>query len=128
MNTVNNLVQKDKNAAWEAIPADDRRRTLTKLMHAAEETAALVSQNFKKPVEVEVSASNLGMQTTSMNDIACAVFSFYNRLLILEQTLRDSHWMILSCVLFHEMMSLWAISGVLKFFSIRTHFLESQAA
>ncbi|KAJ6656299.1 hypothetical protein lerEdw1_003955 [Lerista edwardsae] len=60
VNTVNNLVQKDKNAAWEAIPADNRRRTLTKLMHAAEETAALVSQSFKKPAEVEVNASDLG--------------------------------------------------------------------
>lgn len=67
MNTVNNFVQKEKNAVWEAIPADDRRRTLTKLMHTAEQTAAMVSQNFKKPTEVKVNASDLGRQKKMNN-------------------------------------------------------------
>ncbi|XP_062993100.1 adhesion G protein-coupled receptor L4 [Elgaria multicarinata webbii] len=60
--TVNNFVQKDKIAVWEAIPADNRRRSLTKLMHAAEQTTALMSQNFPKSTEVEVNASDLALK------------------------------------------------------------------
>lgn len=59
---MNNFVQKDKTAAWEAIPEVNRRRSLTKLLHAAEETTALMSQSFQKTTEVEVNASDLGMQ------------------------------------------------------------------
>lgn len=69
VNTVNNFVQKEKNAVWEAIPADDRRRTLTKLMHTAEQTAAMVSQNFKKPTEVKVNASDLVLKVFSFNTV-----------------------------------------------------------
>ncbi|XP_077189346.1 adhesion G protein-coupled receptor L4 isoform X3 [Paroedura picta] len=62
VNTVNNFVQKDKIAAWEAIPTDNRRRRLTKLIHAAEQTTALVSQNFRKMAEVEINASDLAFK------------------------------------------------------------------
>ncbi|KAM6453603.1 adhesion G protein-coupled receptor L4 isoform 2-T2 [Liasis olivaceus] len=62
VSTVNNFVQEDKKAAWEAVPADNRRRSLTKLMHATEETAAFVSQNFPKMAEVEVNASDLAVR------------------------------------------------------------------
>ncbi|KAL8178413.1 UNVERIFIED_CONTAM: hypothetical protein K2H54_046312 [Gekko kuhli] len=62
VNTVNNFVQKDKIAAWEGIPTDNRRRHLTKLIHAAEQTTALVSQNFRKMAEVEVNASDLAFK------------------------------------------------------------------
>ncbi|XP_063154241.1 adhesion G protein-coupled receptor L4 [Candoia aspera] len=60
--TVNNFVQEDKKAAWEAVPADNRRRSLTKLMHATEETMAFISQNFPKMAEVEVNASDLAVR------------------------------------------------------------------
>nr|XP_056700094.1 adhesion G protein-coupled receptor L4 isoform X3 [Euleptes europaea] len=62
VNTVNNFVQKDKITAWEAIPTDNRRRSLTKLIHAAEQTTALVSQNFRRMTEVEVNASDLAFK------------------------------------------------------------------
>ncbi|KAJ7332560.1 hypothetical protein JRQ81_014740 [Phrynocephalus forsythii] len=62
VSTVNNFVQKNKNAAWEAIPADNRRRTLTKLIHTAEQTTALVAQNFQKATTVEVNASDLALR------------------------------------------------------------------
>ncbi|XP_053103363.1 adhesion G protein-coupled receptor L4 isoform X2 [Hemicordylus capensis] len=62
VDTVNNFVQKNKNAVWEAIPTDNRRRTLTKLMHTVEQTAALVSQNFKMVTEVEVNASDFALK------------------------------------------------------------------
>lgn len=64
VSTVNNFVQEDKKTAWEAIPADNRRRSLTKLMHAAEETTAFLSQNFPKMAEVDVNASDMGTHTT----------------------------------------------------------------
>uniref|UniRef100_A0A8C6V9Z9 Adhesion G protein-coupled receptor L4 n=1 Tax=Naja naja TaxID=35670 RepID=A0A8C6V9Z9_NAJNA len=60
--TVNNFVQEDKKAAWEVVPADNRRRSLTKLIHAAEETTAFLSQNFPKMAEVEVNASDMAVR------------------------------------------------------------------
>lgn len=68
VSSVNNFVQEDKKAAWEAVPADNRRRSLTKLMHAAEETTALLSQNFPKMAEVEVNASDMGMHREPKNN------------------------------------------------------------
>ncbi|XP_032074723.1 adhesion G protein-coupled receptor L4 isoform X1 [Thamnophis elegans] len=62
VSTVNNFVQEDKKTAWEAIPADNRRRSLTKLMHAAEETTAFLSQNFPKMAEVDVNASDMAVR------------------------------------------------------------------
>ncbi|KAH0618475.1 hypothetical protein JD844_017722 [Phrynosoma platyrhinos] len=62
VNTVNNFVQKDKITVWEAIPADNRRRSLTKLIHAAEQTTALMSQNFQATTEVEFNASDLALK------------------------------------------------------------------
>ncbi|XP_026534229.1 adhesion G protein-coupled receptor L4 [Notechis scutatus] len=60
--TVNNFVQEDKKAAWEAVPADNRRKSLTKLIHAAEETTAFLSQNFPKMAEVEVNVSDMAVR------------------------------------------------------------------
>ncbi|XP_039202502.1 adhesion G protein-coupled receptor L4 isoform X2 [Crotalus tigris] len=62
VSSVNNFVQEDKKTAWEAIPADNRRRSLTKLMHTAEETTALLSENFPKMAEVEVNASDMAVR------------------------------------------------------------------
>nr|XP_028588833.1 adhesion G protein-coupled receptor L4 isoform X1 [Podarcis muralis] len=67
INTVNNFVQKDKTAAWEAIPEVNRRRSLTKLLHAAEETTALMSQSFQKTTEVEVNASDLAFKVLAFD-------------------------------------------------------------
>ncbi|XP_061489448.1 adhesion G protein-coupled receptor L4 isoform X3 [Rhineura floridana] len=67
VNTLNNFVQKDKIAAWEAIPEDNRKRSLTKLMHAAEQTTALVSQSFQKMTEVEVNASDLALKVLAFD-------------------------------------------------------------
>lgn len=60
VNTVNNFLQKDKITAWEAIPVDDQRRSLTKLLHTTEQATLLMSQNFKKPTQIDVNASDLG--------------------------------------------------------------------
>nr|XP_008112351.1 PREDICTED: adhesion G protein-coupled receptor L4 isoform X1 [Anolis carolinensis] len=62
VNTVNNFVQKDKITVWEAIPADNRRRSLTKLIHAVEQTTAVMSQNFRRMTEVEFNASDLALK------------------------------------------------------------------
>ncbi|XP_048354676.1 adhesion G protein-coupled receptor L4 isoform X4 [Sphaerodactylus townsendi] len=62
VNTVNNFVQKDKITAWDAIPTDNRRKSLTKLIHAAEQTTAFVSQNFRRMTEVEINASDLAFK------------------------------------------------------------------
>ncbi|KAM6077688.1 adhesion G protein-coupled receptor L4 isoform 3-T4 [Theristicus caerulescens] len=66
VNTVNNFLQKDKITVWEALPVDNQRRSLTKLMHTAEQVMLLMSQNFKKTTQLDVNAS----------DIALKVFAF----------------------------------------------------
>ncbi|KAF1660392.1 Adhesion G protein-coupled receptor L4, partial [Aptenodytes patagonicus] len=66
VNTVNNFLQKDKITVWEALPVDNQRRSLTKLLHTAEQATLLMSQNFKKTTQLDANAS----------DIALKVFAF----------------------------------------------------
>ncbi|XP_053841670.1 adhesion G protein-coupled receptor L4 isoform X3 [Vidua macroura] len=66
VNTVNNFLQKDKITVWEALPVDNQRRSLTKLLHTAEQATLLMSQSFKKTAQLDANAS----------DIALKVFAF----------------------------------------------------
>uniref|UniRef100_A0A8C3TUK5 Adhesion G protein-coupled receptor L4 n=1 Tax=Catharus ustulatus TaxID=91951 RepID=A0A8C3TUK5_CATUS len=66
VNTVNNFLQKDKITVWEALPVDNQRRSLTKLLHTAEQATLLMSQGFKKTAQLDANAS----------DIALRVFAF----------------------------------------------------
>lgn len=60
VNTVNNFLQKDKITAWEALPVDNQRRSLTKLLHTAEQATLLMSQSFKKTAQLDANASDIG--------------------------------------------------------------------
>jgi len=60
VNTVNNFLQKDKMTVWEALPVDSQRRSLTKLLHTAEQATLLMSQNFKKTTQLDANASDIG--------------------------------------------------------------------
>uniref|UniRef100_A0A7N4PYI3 Adhesion G protein-coupled receptor L4 n=1 Tax=Sarcophilus harrisii TaxID=9305 RepID=A0A7N4PYI3_SARHA len=62
VNTVNNLVQKDKITIWDKLSADNRRTSLTKLMHTAEQTMLNMSQNFKKTTQLEINSSDMGLK------------------------------------------------------------------
>ncbi|NXY20167.1 AGRL4 protein, partial [Atrichornis clamosus] len=66
INTVNNFLQKEKITVWEALPVDNQRRSLTKLLHTAEQATLRMSQNFKKTTQLDANAS----------DIALKVFAF----------------------------------------------------
>ncbi|KAF4793109.1 adhesion G protein-coupled receptor L4 [Turdus rufiventris] len=66
VNTVNNFLQKDKITVWEALPVDNQRRSLTKLLHTAEQATLVMSQGFKKTAQLDANAS----------DIALRVFAF----------------------------------------------------
>ncbi|KAI1236723.1 hypothetical protein IHE44_0014976 [Lamprotornis superbus] len=66
VNTVNNFLQKDKITVWEALPVDNQRRSLTKLLHTAEQATLVMSQGFKKTTQLDANAS----------DIALKVFAF----------------------------------------------------
>uniref|UniRef100_A0A8D0EGD6 Adhesion G protein-coupled receptor L4 n=1 Tax=Strix occidentalis caurina TaxID=311401 RepID=A0A8D0EGD6_STROC len=66
VNTVNNFLQKDKITVWEALPVDNQRRSLTKLLHTAEQVTLLMSQNFKKTTQLDANTS----------DIALKIFAF----------------------------------------------------
>ncbi|XP_044531735.1 adhesion G protein-coupled receptor L4 [Gracilinanus agilis] len=62
VNTINNLVQKDKITVWDKLSADNRRTSLTKLMHTAEQTMLSMSQNFKKTTQLEINSSDMGLK------------------------------------------------------------------
>lgn len=60
VNTVNNFLQKDKITVWEALPVDNQRRSLTKLLHTAEQATLVMSQGFKKTAQLDANASDIG--------------------------------------------------------------------
>ncbi|NXN15977.1 AGRL4 protein, partial [Indicator maculatus] len=66
VNTVNNFLQKDKIRVWDALPVDNQRKSLTKLLHSTEQAMLLMSKNFKKTTQLDANAS----------DIALKVFAF----------------------------------------------------
>lgn len=57
---MNNFLQKDKITVWEALPVDNQRQSLTKLLHTAEQATLLMSQNFKKTTQLDANASDIG--------------------------------------------------------------------
>ncbi|XP_069050375.1 adhesion G protein-coupled receptor L4 [Lepisosteus oculatus] len=62
VNTVNNLVERDELVAWNRINTEDRKKTVTKLLHIVEEATLNISQNFKKATEMEVNASDIALK------------------------------------------------------------------
>uniref|UniRef100_A0A7M4FLQ8 Adhesion G protein-coupled receptor L4 n=1 Tax=Crocodylus porosus TaxID=8502 RepID=A0A7M4FLQ8_CROPO len=62
VNTMNNFVQKDKITVWEALPTDNKRKSLTKLMHAVEQGTLRMAQNFKKTMQLDVNTSDLALK------------------------------------------------------------------
>lgn len=57
---MNNFLQKDKITIWEELPIDNQRQSLTKLLHTAEQATLLMSQNFKKTIQLDANASEIG--------------------------------------------------------------------
>lgn len=88
VNTVNNFVQKEKITVWEALPTDNRRTSLTKLMHTAEQATLLMSQNFKKTTQLDVNASEMGkkkkMNVSDTLDVNYTMKFFQYKLLRLK--------------------------------------------
>lgn len=60
MNAANNLVEKDELAAWNQMKAERREETITKLLHAVEESALVLANNYKIPTELRIKAPNMG--------------------------------------------------------------------
>lgn len=62
VNTVNNFVEKDKITVWDKLLAVDKRKSITKLMHAVEQATLDMSQNFKKTTQLYVNASDIELK------------------------------------------------------------------
>ncbi|MBN3308789.1 AGRL4 protein, partial [Amia calva] len=60
--TVNNLVEMDELVAWNRIDTENRKKSITKLLHTVEEATLGISQNFKTTTEMEVHASNVALK------------------------------------------------------------------
>uniref|UniRef100_A0A8D0H3Y5 Adhesion G protein-coupled receptor L4 n=1 Tax=Sphenodon punctatus TaxID=8508 RepID=A0A8D0H3Y5_SPHPU len=61
INTVNNFIQKDRIAVWEVLPMEKQKTSLTKLMHVTEQATLLISQNYKKTIQLDVDTSTVAI-------------------------------------------------------------------
>uniref|UniRef100_H2SDP2 Adhesion G protein-coupled receptor L4 n=1 Tax=Takifugu rubripes TaxID=31033 RepID=H2SDP2_TAKRU len=59
VNAVNNLVEKDELVAWNRMKAERREHTITKLLHAVEESALTLANNYKTPTELQIKATDM---------------------------------------------------------------------
>uniref|UniRef100_A0A8C5QE62 Adhesion G protein-coupled receptor L4 n=1 Tax=Leptobrachium leishanense TaxID=445787 RepID=A0A8C5QE62_9ANUR len=62
VNTVNNLVEKDKITVWKNLTEDNRKKSLTKLLHTMEQAALDLSQNFQRTTLLDANASDLALK------------------------------------------------------------------
>lgn len=53
-------MEKDELVAWSRIKEERREHTITKLLHAVEESALTLANNYKAPAELEIKASEMG--------------------------------------------------------------------
>lgn len=73
MNAVNNLVEKDELVAWNRMKEERREHTITKLLHAVEESALTLANNYRTPTELQIKAADMG--ETVRNTFARAALS-----------------------------------------------------
>ncbi|XP_077133826.1 adhesion G protein-coupled receptor L4 isoform X2 [Ranitomeya variabilis] len=62
VNTVNNLVEKDKISVWKKLTEEKRKKSLTKLLHTTEQLALEMSENFQRTTQVNVDASDMALK------------------------------------------------------------------
>ncbi|KAK1165391.1 adhesion G protein-coupled receptor L4-like [Acipenser oxyrinchus oxyrinchus] len=62
VNTVNNLVEKDELEVWNQLDQEDRKKSVTKLLHTVEQATLSISQNFQKNTQMEVNASDIALK------------------------------------------------------------------
>lgn len=65
MNAANNLVEKDELPAWNRMKEERRERTITKLLHAVEESALMLANNYNIPTELQIKAQDMGETVTN---------------------------------------------------------------
>ncbi|XP_029441955.1 adhesion G protein-coupled receptor L4 isoform X2 [Rhinatrema bivittatum] len=62
VNTVNNFVEKEKITVWNELSEDNRRKSITKLMHTVEQATLHLSKSFKKMTQLDINASDLALK------------------------------------------------------------------
>ncbi|XP_069837611.1 adhesion G protein-coupled receptor L4 isoform X2 [Dendropsophus ebraccatus] len=62
VNTVNNFVEKDKITVWMKLTEENRKKSITKLLHTTEQLAIDMSQNFQKTTQLDVDASDMALK------------------------------------------------------------------
>lgn len=73
VNAVNNLVEKDELVAWNRMKEERREHTITKLLHAVEQSALALANNYKTPTELQIKAPDMGEPVR--NILVCAALS-----------------------------------------------------
>ncbi|XP_047443995.1 adhesion G protein-coupled receptor L4 [Mugil cephalus] len=59
---VNNLVEKDELVAWSRMKEERREHTITKLLHAVEESALSLAKSYKTPTELRIRATEMELK------------------------------------------------------------------
>lgn len=62
-------MEKDELVAWKQMKEERRERTITKLLHAVEESALALANNYKTPTELQIKAADMGEAVR--NTLAC---------------------------------------------------------
>ncbi|KAM6963045.1 adhesion G protein-coupled receptor L4 [Aplochiton taeniatus] len=67
LKAVNNLVEKDEMVAWNRMKEERREHTITKLLHAVEETTLTLATDYQKDIELEIKDSQLELKLFSFD-------------------------------------------------------------
>ncbi|XP_034035833.1 adhesion G protein-coupled receptor L4 [Thalassophryne amazonica] len=59
---VNNLVEWDEHVAWRRLKEERREHTITKLLHAVEESALTLAGSYRTPAELEIKATQMELK------------------------------------------------------------------
>lgn len=65
VHAVNNLVENDEMVAWSRIKEEQRDHTITKLLHAVEESALKLANGYKTPTELQIKASEMELKVVT---------------------------------------------------------------
>ncbi|XP_038128056.1 adhesion G protein-coupled receptor L4 [Cyprinodon tularosa] len=67
VSAANNLLEKEELGAWNRMREEQRGHTITKLLHAVEESALSLGNNHKSPTELQITASEMELRLFTFN-------------------------------------------------------------
>lgn len=72
--TVNNFVERDEKVEWEKINPESRKYYLTTLLHTAEKQTLTLSTGYKRSVQMQVDAGDVGETSEKQDELSSFIF------------------------------------------------------